>query len=342
MNFLISFLVSLWIFGCSTTSTIQKTNSEHRTHTSPKQAEDEVLQTEKIKSIGNFPVVWNEDVKQWVNYFQSTAKRSFTQWTQRGEPFRSAIQDSLESEGVPGAFYYMSLIESGFVHHARSTGKASGPWQFIKETGERYGLVSNRWVDERRDPVKSTHAAAAYLRDLKKLFGDWYLALAAYNGGPRTIRDAMKKAGSQDFWEIKKAGLLKKETGDFVPKMIAAAIVGSNPKSFGFPETVINPKSAFPKFTIALKKPEKISVLAKKLSLPLAKLKEWNPELLKNTTPPHTSKPYLLRVDENHAEIFAKLGMQLTKLKKKRKRHHLRKGKLSARVHDGAAHADQT
>jgi membrane-bound lytic murein transglycosylase D len=237
---------------------------------------------------------------------------------QNGQPFKVAIEHALQSEGVPKTLYYMSLVESGFLHHAYSPAKASGPWQFLKDTGQQYGLKSNNWIDERRDPVKSTHAAAAYLRDLRQKFGDWYLTLAAYNGGPRTVNDAIKKGETNDFWKLKKAGLFKKETGEFVPKVIAAAILGSDPLKFGFPSRIFTTGPKFPESVIELKEAVKIRELAQRLSIPLAKLKEWNPELLKEMTPPKKYSErgiYSLRVEEEYVAKFAQIESKLTYIK---------------------------
>lgn len=307
----------LTLIGCTTTfknmsDDTGKISSDARTRGKPLGTEPSLENAED--SIGNFPIVRNEDVEKWIVYFQTTAHRSFIQWMQRGEPFKLAIEEALENEGVPSTLYYLALIESGFVYSALSTAKASGPWQFLRDTGRQYGLKSNHWIDQRRDPVLSTHAAAAYLRDLRSKFGDWYLTVAAYNGGPKTIQDAVKKAGTNDFWKLKKAGLLKKETGEFVPKVIAAVILGSDPLKFGFPAKIVSTHSDLPKTVIKIKRPVKLQEIAKKLSLPLAKLKEWNPELLRGMTPPQRYNKdgyYALRVSQEHVEKFAKVESQL-------------------------------
>lgn len=304
-------LLIVLILGACTTVEVRNPTEEEKKPTRKLGLEPSMDEAED--TIGHFPIIRNHDVKQWLNYFQTTAPRSFKQWLENGEPFRPAIQQTLESEGVPGALYYMSLIESGFVHKAQSKAKASGPWQFLKETGERYGLKSNSWIDERRDPVKSTHAAAAYLRDLRQRFGDWYLTLAAYNSGPKRIQDAMKKAGTKDFWKIKKAGLLKKETADFVPKMIAAAILGTDPLKFNFPLNANAIPKKFPTGMISIKRPVTLRELSKKLKVQISDIKYWNPELLRDKTPPksaHGRDYYALRVPEYLAQEF--LGLEPT------------------------------
>lgn len=336
MKLLLSFLkifLSVSVFVACSTIEIRERKSENTvkdnqiTDVSFDQAE-EVL--------GDFPIVRNSDVEKWIVYFQTKGRRTFSQWMKQGGFFREAIEESLKNENVPVSLYYLSLIESGFVHHAESEAKASGPWQFMRDTGRLYGLESNSFIDERRDPVKSTHAAAAYLRDLRKKFGDWYLAVAAYNGGPRTIQDAIKKTGSRDFWVIKKAGLLKKQTGDFVPKMIAAVIIGNDPESFGIKIEKLSDSVEFPDSVVKAKYPVKLSDIAKKLSIPLSKLKEWNPELIKGVIPERTIRDknvYALRLSEDYHQKYYEIEPELSKIRLKQYRlHKMLKGETLAKI----------
>ncbi len=344
---ILKYLSLLFLFSaCSTTFQLQDRFED--TQNIHNQTSDEETSLHKFSerepslnsaedSIGAFPIVRNSDVEKWITYFQTTAKRSFTAWMQRGEPFKTVIEEALENEGVPGTLFYLSLIESGFEHRALSPAKASGPWQFLRDTGRQYGLHSNAWIDERRDPVKSTHAAAAYLRDLRKKFGDWYLSVAAYNGGPKTISDAIKKGGTNDFWKLKKMGLLKRETGDFVPKMIAAAIVGNNLSQFGFSE-ISKTHEKFPETKVLVKNSVKIADLAKKLSIPTSTLRKWNPELLKDSIPPRQFRKqstYALRVQKQHVQKFAEIESQLQAIpetKKTIRTHRIAKGETLDKI----------
>ena len=131
---------------------------------------------------------------------------------------------------MPQGLIYLAMVESGFQPRAYSRSAASGLWQFIQETGKRYGLESDWWVDERRDPEKATDAALEYLWKLHQEFQDWYLAIAAYNCGENRIRRMLKKDSSQTYWDMKLPG----ETMNYVPSILAAMIIGENPKDFGF------------------------------------------------------------------------------------------------------------
>src|SRR3990170_6351959 len=182
----------------------------------------------------------------------------------------------------------MALIESGFNPYAYSRSKASGPWQFIYLTGKRYGLTANWWVDERRDPEKSTVAAAKYLKDLYDMFECWYLAAAGYNAGENKIVNAIKRYRTEDFWELAKYRYLKQETKDYVPQMIAAALIAKDPEKYGFTdikyqEPLRYEKARVPSLTNLL-------VIAKACEISIEELQDLNPELLRGCTPPPTPR----------------------------------------------------
>ena len=344
-------LTILFVANCSTTFSLRKSSSPNskpetiQDH-SPSTQQESLEKPSKSASAASvrqtdLPLVRNSSTEKWIRYFQTTAHRSFIRWRERGESFRESIEEALVQKGVPSELYYVSLIESGFVHHASSTAAAVGPWQFIRDTGARYGLKINDWIDQRRDPVRSTQAAAALLRDLHARFGDWYLALAAYNGGPRTIDEAIKKGHTRDFWQLKSKGLLKKETGEFVPKLLAAVIIASDPVEFGFPATLVQAYASFPSTTIKIKRPIKMDELSKKLAIPLEQLKQWNPELLRGITPPKrflNQEGYALRIAEPFVKKFAEIQPELKYLQVKDIRiHKISKGdtiaKLAKRYH---------
>ena len=137
-------------------------------------------------------------------------------------------------EGLPKELGYLALLESQFILDSTSRNGASGLWQFIASTARRYGLRIDQWVDERRDPVKSTRAAAAYLKDLHDYYGRWFLATAAYNAGPGNVDKALRQSQAKDFWNIKAKAELSEETRNFVPKFIAIALIASDPQKYGF------------------------------------------------------------------------------------------------------------
>lgn len=183
----------------------------------------------------DFPVRVNSQVEKWVNYFTGRGRKSFTKYLRRSEYFIPYIQPILTEFGLPLDLVYLAMIESGFNNHARSRARAVGPWQFISSTGRRFGLDVNWWVDERRNIKKSTIAAAHYLGTLYRHFNNWELAAASYNAGEHKVVRAIRRYGVKDFWVISKHRFLRPETRNYVPKIIAAAILSKNREAFGFP-----------------------------------------------------------------------------------------------------------
>lgn len=182
----------------------------------------------------DLPLVINEDVKRWMRYFLGSGRKYYVRYLARSTRYRPMIESRLKERGMPLDLFYLSMIESGFSPQAYSSVGAAGLWQFMTATGVAYNLRVDWWVDERRDPERATDAAARHLQDLYKMFGDWYLSAAAYNAGAGRIRRALAKAGPGDFWHVAKPGILPSETRNYVPKMIAAAIIGHHPSRYGF------------------------------------------------------------------------------------------------------------
>ena len=174
------------------------------------------------------PVEINQRVSDWVDYFTVRDRERTVRFLERGIPLRPYLQQILKDNDVPPELFYLAMIESGFVTHAKSRARAVGVWQFMKATGKNYGLIVNSSVDERRNWIKATEAAATYLKDLNNVFGSWYLALAAYNAGENRIVRSIMKGKTRDFWALAESGMLPKETLDYVPKFLAAQIVGKN------------------------------------------------------------------------------------------------------------------
>jgi membrane-bound lytic murein transglycosylase D len=246
-------------------------------------------------SLENFdiPIVFNDAVSYFIHFFTVEKRKVFTNWLRRSERYVPLIREILRQQGLPEDLVYLAMIESGFNTRAYSPMKACGPWQFIYETGERYGLKVSHWVDERRDPQKSTVAAARYLRDLFKQFGDWYLAAAGYNAGEGRIERAIVRHETTDFWELSKYNTLPRETREYIPQLIAAAIIAKNPERYGF----TNIDYEMPIEFIHEKVPGGISLetIARAASTELAVVKLLNPELLTGVTPPET-KQYVMKL----------------------------------------------
>jgi membrane-bound lytic murein transglycosylase D len=264
---------------------------------------------------GGIPVVANEQVESWVRFFKGQGKHTFLKWMVRGESYRKILEPILREEGMPQEFIYLAMVESGFNNVAYSKAKATGTWQFMQGTAKLYGLNMDFWVDERRDPVKSTKAATRLLKDLYLQFGDWYLAMAAYNAGPGKVRSAIRRSGSRDFWTIAKTPYLRKETKDYVPKMLAALTLAADPEIHGFVSVKANPKYEFPQHLVPLHNPILIGELSQELKISEQLLRQWNPELIRDITPPRSrqnSDPYLLRLPETHAQHLPEVMSRLS------------------------------
>jgi membrane-bound lytic murein transglycosylase D len=192
------------------------------------------LDPELAEPLYDFPVVVNRQVQMYIDLFQGKQRKYFARWLGRSGHYSDLIKKELEAAGIPKDLLYLAMIESGFNQRAYSKSRAVGLWQFMLGTGRDYGLSVTRYVDERRDAEKSTKAAAAYLKDLYEEFGDWYLAVAAYNGGPGTMRKAIRKSKSRDFWKIAQNRYLRMETKRYVPKLIAAIMIAKQPEKYGF------------------------------------------------------------------------------------------------------------
>jgi hypothetical protein len=182
----------------------------------------------------NMPIQMNKQVRAYLTYFSTDRKKIIACQLARSTRYLPMIKGIFQDYGLPEDLAYLAMIESGFNPRARSHAGAVGLWQFIKPTGQRYGLAINNQVDERLDPEKSTRAAARYLRDLYKQFGSWYLAAASYNCGERRVQRKLNHSRNKNFWELSANKCLPNETQNYVPQMIAAIIIAKNPQKFGF------------------------------------------------------------------------------------------------------------
>jgi membrane-bound lytic murein transglycosylase D len=239
---------------------------------------------EKTPKKRQIPFEFNQKVAAWVEYFSQKDRERFQRFFDRGEPYREVIQNILEENRVPTDLYYLGMIESGFNAHAKSSAKAVGVWQFMKATGKLYGLRSDTYVDQRRDPIRATEAAAKMLRDLYRDFHSWYLAMAAYNAGPGRIRSAIRKAKTNDFWELVEKKKLPRETMEYVPKFLAARYIGENPELFGF---YINEEKKYPDVELVrVPSPVPFASLEQACAIPEGTLSFVNPQYLYGHTHP--------------------------------------------------------
>jgi len=261
---------------------------------------------------GAIPVVVNSEVDFWIQYYKTTGRRQFMRWLVRGESFKHVLQPILQENGLPPEFFYMAMIESGFNNGAFSRAKATGTWQFMKGTAKNYGLRIDHWVDERRDPVKSSVAAASFLRDLYRDLGDWNLAMAAYNAGPGKVRRAIRASGTRNFWQIAKTKHLAKETQQYVPKILAAILLAANPKFHGF-DYQQSATQNIPTDKVVLQNPVRLDEVANQLNISLATIQSWNPEIIRNVTPPRKDG-YELRLTPEMSSKFPTIEAHLSKI----------------------------
>jgi membrane-bound lytic murein transglycosylase D len=246
-------------------------------------------------------LVENDRVRYFVDFFCGKMRDFFVRALARSGKYIPMMAAVLQEAGLPEDLVYLSLIESGFSPSAYSRAKAVGPWQFIRATGIRYGLRIDNWVDERRDPVKSTRAAAAYLKDLHRQFGEWFLAAAAYNAGERRVETAIQRARTDDFWLLSQRTILKQETRNYVPKFIAAAQIAAAPEKYGFSDLVYEAPIDYDEVTTH--RSLTLPTVAKLARTTVANIKELNPAILRNVTPP-SEKGFTLRVPSGSGEIF--------------------------------------
>jgi len=274
----------------------------------------------KKESHFDIPIVVNDNVEQCILLFQTTIRDKFITWLSRSGKYTPFMRNLLKEQGLPEDLVYMALIESGFDPYAYSRSKAVGPWQFIYQTGLRYGLRVNWWVDERRDPEKSTIAAAKYLRDLYEMFACWYLAAAGYNAGEYKIIRGMKRFRTEDFWALTKHRYLKPETKNYVPLMIAAALVAKDPEKYGFTGIEYQEPLRYEKVRV----PEltDLSYIAKACEISLEEIKDLNPELRRGVTPPNEPE-YEVKIPFAKKDLFTKNFEAMQPLEKFQLKTHL-------------------
>jgi membrane-bound lytic murein transglycosylase D len=248
---------------------------------------------------GGVPIELNDAVRATIHLYRNGMRDWFSGALARGARYLPAIREAFVAEGLPPELAYVALVESEFRSQAVSSAKAKGFWQFMPATGRRFGLAQDSWVDERSDTEKATRAAAQYLRHLHEVFEDWNLALAAYNAGEGTVRRAIRRHGTNDFWELSRARALPRETRDYVPRIQAAILVAKSPGWYGFD---IDPAVPVAVDTVEVDGPFALRDVARCTGLNLETLQDLNPALQRAATP---RRVFDLKVPEGSADAVA-------------------------------------
>ena len=246
---------------------------------------------------GHIPLVRNKQVDQFITYFTTKkGRKQFSIWLKRYEEYKNLILPILKEHEMPEELMVLAMIESGLNPKAYSRANASGMWQFIYSTGKSYGLKRDWYIDERRDIIKATHAACEYLKDLNEQFDNWYLALAAYNCGAGRVSRASRLHQTYDFWQMHS---LPRESRNYIPYYLAAAIIAKTPEKYGFTIPKVKP---YEFEEVILENSADLAVLARVAGIKVKQLRNYNPELRQSATP--TDNPYLLKLPNGKKDQF--------------------------------------
>jgi membrane-bound lytic murein transglycosylase D len=275
------------------------------------------------------PVVVKKEVLKFLDYYQGPGRKAMEASLVRSGRYLPLFREIFKEEGVPLDLLYMAHVESLFKPQAYSRARARGIWQFVKGTALLYDLKVGWWLDERLDYCKSTKSAALYLKDLYERFGSWYLALAAYNGGPGRVSRVIRRYGEMDYWTMAKRGLLLRETRNYVPSILAAIIISRHPERYGF---TVEPAGPIEFETVPLDYQVDLAVIAESLNVPLATMMELNPELQRGVTPFET-EGYLLKVPPKNRELLTQQLAKIPPEKRLRLKHHsVRRGETLSHI----------
>ena len=256
---------------------------------------------QELKAVrSDLPLVSNDYVEGVLTYLQNKGRGYITTALKRMGIYQGLIYDTLRKEGIPQDLIYLAALESAFNPYALSNQGAKGMWQFMVGTGVLYGLKKDRWVDEREDPVKSTQAAARHLKELYQMFGDWSLAMAAYDSGPLTVQAAVERTGYADYWSLRRLHALPAETEDYVPIFMATLMIAKDPKAYGFDVQPDPPLSAD---QVVVSTPTDLRLVAQLIDRPVEELTRLNPSLLRWTTPPNHPQ-FTLNIPKGTKEQF--------------------------------------
>jgi membrane-bound lytic murein transglycosylase D len=240
-------------------------------------------QAEIKNTRSDLPLMMTDQVAGYITYFSNRGRGGFERAFARSGRYHDMIVSTLREEGLPQDLIYLAQAESGFHPLAVSRAGARGIWQFMGSRARGYGLSHSMWVDDRQDPERSTRAAAHHLKDLYNQFGDWYLAMAAYNSGPGTVQAAVKRTGYADFWELYRRNVLPKETRNYVPIILAVTIMAKNPSQYGLDDVAMEHPTQYD--SVAINYPVDLRLVAECVNSTPSELQDLNPSLLRLTTP---------------------------------------------------------
>ncbi len=286
------------------------------------QLDEAVDESAEMKAYA-IPMILNDSVENHLEYFKTRGREVFQRWLDRSARYIPVMKDIFREKNLPEDLVYVAMIESGFNPYAVSWAKAVGPWQFMPATGKLYGLKIDWWIDERKDPIKSTQAAAEHLKDLHNLFGSWPLALASYNAGAGKVQRAVLRTRSEDFWDLKASRYIRKETKNYVPKYMAATIIAKNPEAYGFAVSTYEPLKYD---QVVLEESVDLRLIARCANCTYEEVKELNPEIRRWVTPPQYDH-YALRLPPGRKDAFlANYAAIPAEQKIKWERHEVKRG----------------
>jgi len=249
----------------------------------------------------DLPLTVNDEVLSFLNFFQTPRGKAIVETgLRRSGRYRDMISRVLKEEGVPQDLIYLAQAESAFQPMALSRAGARGMWQFVPWRGNEYGLKRTWWVDERQDPEKATRAAAQHLRDLYGLFGDWYLAMAAYNCGPGNVQKGVERTGYADFWELYRRNVLPRETKNYVPIIVALTLIAKDAAHYGIQTELEQP---VPSDVVKPGRAIDLRLVAETIDVDVETLRSLNPSLLRMATPDDPS--FVLHLPKGTAQKFS-------------------------------------
>jgi membrane-bound lytic murein transglycosylase D len=254
------------------------------------------VQTEMKTIASALPLMVNDVVLGYINYFNSRGRRTIEYGLERSGKYAPMISKILAEEGIPQELIHLAQAESGFLPRAVSRAAAQGMWQFVKFRGNQYGLMQTPYSDDRFDPEMATRAAAHHLHDLYNEFHDWYLAIAAYNCGPGAVERAVERTGYADYWELRARHALPNETANYVPIILAMTIMAKNAPEYGLDHLTMDQPLEYD--TVKLESATNLGLVSDLTDTPMAELQQLNPALLRGTAP----AGYQLRVPRGLAQ----------------------------------------